>query len=88
MKQTAGHVVAFLLLAPFVGAAQELRVFPPPPPIKSPIEGAIDFHVHSAPDVFGRSVTDIEAAILAKRMGLRAIVLKNHVTCTCCSCRA
>jgi hypothetical protein len=59
-----------------------LRVFPPPPPITSPILGAIDFHVHSAPDVFGRSLTDIEAATLAKRMGLRAIVLKNHVTST------
>jgi Family of unknown function (DUF6282) len=76
------RLAALLLLAPLTGAAQDLRVFPPPSPIKSPIEGAIDFHVHSAPDVFGRSVTDIEAATLAKRMGLRAIVLKNHVTST------
>jgi hypothetical protein len=82
MKGTVRHVVTLLLLAPLAGAAQDLRVFPPPPPIKSPLEGAIDFHVHSAPDVFGRSVTDIEAATLARRMGLRAIVLKNHVTST------
>ncbi|HZP92112.1 MAG TPA: DUF6282 family protein [Burkholderiales bacterium] len=74
-------LVLLLAMAPLAGA-QDLRVFPPPPPVKSPIEGAIDFHVHSAPDVFGRSVTDIEAATLAKRMGLRAIVLKNHVTGT------
>jgi len=65
-----------------LSSAQDLRVFPPPPPLVSPLQGAIDFHVHSAPDVFGRSVTDIEAATLAKRMGLRGIVLKNHVTST------
>jgi hypothetical protein len=75
-------IIALLIAAPLVCAAQDLRVFPPAPPVKSPIEGAIDFHVHSAPDVFGRSVTDIEAATLARRMGMRAIVLKNHVTGT------
>ena len=75
-------ITVLLIAAPTVGMTQELRVFPPPPPVKSPIEGAIDFHVHSAPDVFGRSVTDIEAATLARRMGMRAIVLKNHITST------
>lgn len=63
-------------------AADDLRVFPPAPPATSPIAGTIDFHVHSAPDVFGRSVTDIEAATLARRMHMRAIVLKNHITST------
>jgi hypothetical protein len=58
------------------------RMFPPPPPLKSPIEGAIDFHVHSAPDVFGRSIDDVEVARAAAREGMRAIVLKNHVTST------
>ena len=62
--------------------AAEVRMFPPPPPLKSPIEGAIDFHVHSAPDVFGRSIDDIEVAKAAAREGMRAIVLKNHVTST------
>ncbi|MBI1397782.1 MAG: histidinol phosphatase [Betaproteobacteria bacterium] len=72
-----------LLLSSSAGLhAQDLRVFPPAPPVQSPIAGAIDFHVHSAPDVFGRSVTDIEAATLARRMDMRAIVLKNHVTAT------
>ena len=82
MKTVALLIGALIVLAPGTGLPQELRVFPPPPPVRSPIEGAIDFHVHSSPDVFGRSVTDIEAATLAKRMGLRAIVLKNHVTST------
>jgi microsomal dipeptidase-like Zn-dependent dipeptidase len=69
-------------MLPAMLCAQELRVFPPPPPVVSPVQGAIDMHVHSAPDVFGRSVTDIEAATIAKRNGLRGIVLKNHVTST------
>ena len=58
------------------------RSFPPPPPLVSPIAGAIDFHVHSSPDVFGRSLTDVEVALLAKRHGMRALVYKNHVTST------
>lgn len=62
--------------------AGEVRVFPPPPPAVSPIAGAIDFHVHSAPDVFGRSVSDFEIAEIAANAGMRALVLKNHVTST------
>jgi hypothetical protein len=56
--------------------------FPPAPPRVSPALGAIDFHVHSDPDVFGRSMDDIDVAVLAKRKGIRALVLKNHVTMT------
>jgi len=56
--------------------------FPAPPPKTSPAQGAIDFHVHSEPDVFGRSMDDIDVAVLAKRKGMRALVLKNHVTMT------
>lgn len=48
----------------------------------NPIEGAIDFHVHSAPDAFARNISDIEVARLAARRGMRAIVLKNHITMT------
>jgi len=48
----------------------------------NPLEGVIDFHVHSGPDSFTRSVTDVEIAQLAKASGLRAIVLKNHFTTT------
>ena len=63
-------------------AQRQVRVFPPPAPLKSPIAGAFDFHVHSAPDVFGRSLTDIEVARLAARFGMGGLLLKNHVTST------
>jgi hypothetical protein len=63
-------------------SAAQVAGFPPPPPKVSPAAGAIDIHVHSEPDVFGRSMDDIDVAVLAKRKGLRGIVLKNHVTNT------
>jgi hypothetical protein len=56
--------------------------FPPPPPKVSPAAGVIDMHVHPDPDVFGRSLTDIELATIAKRKGMRGLVLKNHVVTT------
>jgi hypothetical protein len=56
--------------------------FPPPPPKVSPAAGTIDMHVHSHPDVFGRSMDDIDVATLAKAKGLRGILLKNHVANT------
>ncbi|MGQ4648427.1 DUF6282 family protein [Lyngbya aestuarii] len=52
------------------------------PPAKNLIEGAIEFHVHSAPDVTSRSLDDFELAERANQAGMRAIVLKNHVTNT------
>jgi Family of unknown function (DUF6282) len=63
-------------------AAAQVRVFPPPPPAVSPIEGLIDFHVHAAPDVFGRAMDDDEAATLYRNNHAEAIVLKNHVALT------
>jgi hypothetical protein len=75
-------VIGVALLPVLTAMAAEVRAFPPPPPLKSPIEGAIDFHVHSAPDVFGRSIDDMDVARAAAREGMRAIVLKNHVTNT------
>jgi len=42
------------------------------------IEGAIDLHVHSAPDSRPRSLTAIETAQLARRHGMRAVLFKNH----------
>lgn len=39
-------------------------------------------HVHPDPDVFGRSLTDVEVATIARRKGMRGIVLKNHVVTT------
>src|SRR5216117_391650 len=62
--------------------AAQVRVFPPPPPAVSPIEGLIDFHNHCAPDAFGRAVDDDEMAQLYKARGVEAVVLKNHVALT------
>jgi hypothetical protein len=53
-----------LLLAPWAAVAQ--------------IEGAIDLHVHSAPDSIPRALTAIETAQLARRHGMRAVLFKNH----------
>ena len=46
------------------------------------LTGVIDFHAHAGPDSRPRSLTDVEAARLAKQAGLRGIVLKNHFTMT------
>jgi microsomal dipeptidase-like Zn-dependent dipeptidase len=48
----------------------------------NPVEGAIDFHVHSAPDAFARNMSDIDVAKLAAARGMGGIVLKNHLTAT------
>src|SRR5436189_2772192 len=42
------------------------------------LAGAIDIHVHTTPDDRERSVDGLEAAIMARTHGMRAIVLKNH----------
>ena len=42
------------------------------------LTGAIDIHAHSDPDGTPRSIDAIDLAKLAKRRGMRAIVLKNH----------
>jgi microsomal dipeptidase-like Zn-dependent dipeptidase len=56
--------------------------FPPPPPKVSPAAGVIDMHVHPDPDVFGRALSDAELATVARRKGMRGIVIKNHVVPT------
>ena len=61
-------------------AFSQAAAFPPPPPKVSPAVGVIDLHVHSHPDVFGRSMDDIDVATLAKARGMRGIVLKNHIS--------
>lgn len=45
--------------------------------------GAIDMHVHSAPDVIPRHLDDLELVAQARRAGMRALVLKNHACSTC-----
>jgi hypothetical protein len=46
------------------------------------LEGAIDMHIHAAPDVYPRILNDVELALQAKEMGMRAIVIKNHFVIT------
>lgn len=45
---------------------------------KRMIDGSIDFHIHSGPDVFPRLMNDIELAYAAKKAGMKAILLKSH----------
>jgi len=65
-----------------VEAVAQGRTYPPPPPATSPVDGLIDFHVHTAPDVFGRALTDDEEAALSKDRGMEAVVLKSHTALT------
>jgi hypothetical protein len=46
------------------------------------LQGVIDFHAHSAPDVSRRSATSFEVVRQAKAAGMRAVVLKNHYVTT------
>ncbi len=46
------------------------------------LDGVIDFHCHSGPDVIGRLINDFELVRQAKAAGMRAVVLKNHYTMT------
>jgi hypothetical protein len=42
------------------------------------LSGVIDIHVHALPDVRSRSIDSIDVAKLAKKHGMRGLVLKNH----------
>lgn len=46
------------------------------------LTGAIDLHVHSAPDVYPRLLDDIDLARQYEAAGARAILLKSHHTLT------
>jgi hypothetical protein len=46
------------------------------------LTGAIDLHVHSAPDVYPRSLDDLELAQAAEAAGMHALLLKSHHTLT------
>jgi hypothetical protein len=46
------------------------------------LTGAIDLHVHSAPDVYPRLLDDLEVVQAAEEAGMRAILLKSHHTLT------
>jgi len=47
------------------------------------LQGAIDTHVHSSPDVIPRQLDDLQLVEQARRAGMRALVLKNHSCPTC-----
>jgi hypothetical protein len=42
------------------------------------LNGAIDFHVHQGPDSVDRAIDADDLARLAKKMGMRGLVMKNH----------
>ncbi len=42
------------------------------------LQGAIDFHVHQAPDSVKRAIDADDLARLAKARGMRGLVMKNH----------
>ena len=46
------------------------------------LDGTIDLHVHSDPDVDARVANDSEVALAYVEAGARAIVLKNHYLST------
>jgi len=50
------------------------------PQVMELLEGAIDIHIHSEPDVYPRILNDVELALQAQEMGMRAILVKNHFT--------
>lgn len=51
-------------------------------PVSVSLDGAIDLHVHTAPDVYDRLVTDDEQIEGALAAGMRAVLLKSHHTLT------
>jgi hypothetical protein len=50
--------------------------------LTSLLRGAMDTHMHTAPDIYPRSVTVLEAANQAKAAGMGAILVKSHCTDT------
>lgn len=46
------------------------------------LTGAIDLHVHTAPDVYPRKLDDLALARKAEAAGMRALLLKSHHTLT------
>lgn len=46
------------------------------------LEGAVDLHVHSAPDVDRRRFSDLELALAARQAGMGAVLIKSHQNST------
>ncbi len=68
----------FLILVWIVGYWFCLPVYAVGYSHKITIESAIDFHIHSSPDVIPRRLDDFEVAKLAAKAKMKAVVLKNH----------
>jgi hypothetical protein len=49
---------------------------------KGILHGAIDLHFHAGPDVQVRKLTYLNAAREAQEAGMKAILIKSHVTIT------
>lgn len=71
MRMPPFVLMAAALLAAVAGPARGES-----PPVS--LQGAIDFHCHSAPDVTPRSIDSFSVVRNAKAAGMRAVVLKNH----------
>ena len=46
------------------------------------LRGTVDIHIHTTPDYTPRLMDDLEVATQAAQMGMRAIVLKGHISHT------
>jgi len=62
--------------------SSEQHVMPPRPVDSVSLAGVIDFHCHTGPDVTPRSMNDMQLVRVAKQVGMRGVVLKNHYTMT------
>jgi hypothetical protein len=49
---------------------------------KNFLKDIIDLHFHAGPDVRARKLTYLEAALQARKAGMKAILIKSHVTIT------
>ena len=74
MRLSIATVVMSLALAPILAGQA--------PDAAAALKGAIDIHVHGAPDDRPRSLDVIQAAREARDRGMRAIVIKNHYEST------
>ena len=52
------------------------------------VRGAVDLHIHGGPDVFPRAADTAVMAAEAAKVGMRAIVVKNHLVGTARECCA
>ncbi len=48
------------------------------PKVLGLLEGSIDIHIHSNPDIYTRILSDVDLGRQAKEVGMRAILVKNH----------